>query len=739
MAWALVFGAAPPSDAAGFGRFGRLFDDGLLTVSVSPSGVATPPQVPGWRLTWAPVTDLRAVSLNPTAKTVSGRASATDGPDGWHATLLYPGLSVHFPVGTARLTLSGEGSPQWRLRRLPMAGLPDVVLVTREDRAAVPFALALDPGGTWTSVDLRDGVLVLRSQRPLGDVRVFTPTGIRTLDPGNPHARAETERLAAAWARRAIPVWTGRTAHASATGARVEFRDAFRVPFGEAWAPIPPVLGFAGAAGYPASIPEVVREARTETLIGPMVWQRGKVARWTLPVPDPGEMALVSAERRPEDAARRAELNRVPEDLLMTWARNAVDLGYSRSVPALLAFPYLEPPRQARLNGLMAGNFQRVWRMPGDPGVTEGDSPWRIEREPLTGEAYLWTYAISGEGPWRYDLEWGNALPIYGLAKAVAYAGRDDWARRHWRNVQRADRFMALGQDWAWMTTVNADHGYSTGTGDPMAAAYAGVLGLQRLARRVGDRPAEDRATARLALMAVPSVARLAYTPWARQRGLIGPRSVVVGFSELQGFTRGVLGQDPWDVTTLLSGNGAIPEFTDWLARTDPAGLDRYLQEYAAAYPRWWDRTVTYPFPCTYAGNSGYVVYPHILARMARGASEGDVNRWLDGVAGDTTHAWVGANVLGEALSRRVPVRLRGWKSGGYVGSRATGKVAELQFERVRAGQPWWLDVDVRPGADLAGATVNGRRVVLERLALGRWRVVARPDRGSLQVRLRWK
>jgi|GEM_PF-4528500 len=715
--------------AGGFGRFGRLHEDGLLTLNVGPDHAATPPQVDGWRLAWRPITQLKVQKLDFTAKTTTGRAASATAPDGWHATLLYPGFGLHFKGAEAAFLLTAHADVRWQIERLPVRpGQTDGILLWSRTRPTAPLSIALPPRRKLLTWSLKGDTLRLVADGPLGEVRVITPVGVRTVNATQPSALRELRLQAAAWARRAIPKWQGRTATVAKNRTTVTFSDRFEVAFGAPWSPVPPVLAFAVSQGYPAQVQKLTRETATETLLGPMAWQSGPMAQWTLPVPDPGEMALVAA--RSPAKARVDELNLLPEDLLMNWARNAVDLGYSRAVPGLLAWSYLNPDRRTRFDALTQTNFRRVWQMPGDARVVEGTTAWRVAREPFTGESYLWTYAINGEGPWRYDLEWGNALPIYGLAKIAAYRGQTDYARQVWPQAVRADRYMALGQDWAWMTTVNADHGYSTGTGDPMAAAYVGAVAMQRLARIAGDRAAEDRYTVRLASIAVPAVARLAYTPWARKHGLVGSRSVVVGFSEIEGFTRGILGQDPWDVTTLLSGNGALPEFTDWLARTDPDGLDRYLAEYARAYPMWWDAAVKYDFPCTYAGNSGYVVYPHILARRLRGAPVSDLNLWLDGVVGNRMHAWVGTNVIAEVLSHGVPIRLRSW-TGAYESGVMDGDEVLLTF-RTPANVPRRFEADLdtnRWQVRAIGANVSlghGERLIAQ----------ASPGEGLWSVRL---
>ena len=58
-----------PAPGNGFGRFGRVNDDGLLTLNVSPTGFVTPPFAPPLRVQFGDGTGQASVtSLNPTEK-----------------------------------------------------------------------------------------------------------------------------------------------------------------------------------------------------------------------------------------------------------------------------------------------------------------------------------------------------------------------------------------------------------------------------------------------------------------------------------------------------------------------------------------------------------------------------------------------------------------------------------------------------------------------------------------------
>jgi len=122
----------------------------------------------------------------------------------------------------------------------------------------------------------------------------------------------------------------------------------------------------------------------------------------------------------------------------------------------------------------------------GDTRIT-----WRETTEPFTGLNYWWTYKIDGPQGQALDLEWGNLLPVYGTYKYAQFTG--DWAfvQARWSRIREVMRFTDYADDWAWMTNSNGDMGYSTGTGDPMTAAFGGHVAALKMARALGDTDAE--------------------------------------------------------------------------------------------------------------------------------------------------------------------------------------------------------------------------------------------------------
>ena len=117
---------------------------------------------------------------------------------------------------------------------------------------------------------------------------------------------------------------------------------------------------------------------------------------------------------------------------------------------------------------------------------------------------------------------------------------------------------------------------------------------------------------------------RFALTLWAREKGLIGSQSQILGFSEQNAYVAVQMGKDdPWNVSSVLSGDGSLPELFDAMISFDRKNTLAYLNEYAKFYPNWFRGDVVYPFHTNYAGNSVYVTFPHIQLRAMLGSDFG--------------------------------------------------------------------------------------------------------------------
>ena len=659
---------ASPTLAQGFGRFGRIHDDGLLTLNITPQGISVPPTAGNLSLLWGSVAcEAGAVrGLTPTEKCLSLRGGGVGAPSSVRYSLLYPGAAATFGK---TLTL------RWRGRATCDTSQPGVALFTGDGPALAVFF------PREATVHATQNTLTARSAHALGEVRFVTPLGI---------GAGKASRALAFWQKCPLPMRRSAEARLSKDGKTVTVTERFTGRL----APIPPVLAFAQSQGYPVRFEKPVVRTEALTKWGPFAYVRGDTLRYTLPVPSTELRGYVRPRVvSPAQTARVALLNTLVGHLGGDWATNAVDLAYAGMTNAALAAPYLDASRKAELARAWKKYLPRAW--------PSGGSAWKTATEPLTGQSYLWTYKIDGPGGYNYDLDWGNALPLYGLSIYIAYSGDLRTARRHWADVKRVGHYFTLGDDWAWLTVVNADHGYSTGTGDPLCATFAGHLACLRLARLLGDKPAEERFAVQAARCAVPTLARFWYTDFARKNNLIGSESLVLGFHETEGFTRAQFGKDdPWNAATLLSGDGCLPELFTFYAQYGKPALTSFERANQRAYPNLDDPRFRYPFETTYEGNSVYVTFPHLMARrMVLGEPASALWPVLERAAENRNNAWIAPNVIAELLSADVPLLLTDWGDCGYLEGTwdADTETAHLTFTAQKAGS-WKLGLRLKPG-----------------------------------------
>jgi hypothetical protein len=148
----LLDGGTSPAWAApypaGFGRFGRFHDEGLLTLNVSPQGFSTP------TLVHAPPLDFRFGSgkaptvvvkkIDAAEKILLLTGGGDDTPVALHYTLLYPGFSARWGRSLRlRLSEGGGSAPRMVVERLASTRSSQTIcfLLRRTDKPCVPVAL----------------------------------------------------------------------------------------------------------------------------------------------------------------------------------------------------------------------------------------------------------------------------------------------------------------------------------------------------------------------------------------------------------------------------------------------------------------------------------------------------------------------------------------------------------------------------------------------------------------------
>ncbi len=737
-----VWGLSAVSSAArfdGFGRFGREFDDGLLTVNVSPDRLEMPSPVTAFSVKWgSATTTATVVSVDQTAKVLALSGAGVSAPSRVRQTLLYPGVGLEYTGNAATFTLSTSSAAIERIQTLTGSPTMHGVLVTGTSGGGfVPVVVAFRNGFNPATVTLSGTTLTVSDSQALGEVRLITPQGMRKFPASATAAQRDTLRSdAREWLRRGLPVILSRTATYDSSARTVTQVEDFATSNGDIFAPLPPVLAFAMQNGYPATsdLP-VVRPTNLRTKYGPFALVEGSRSTVTLPLPPVDEWGFLRVNG---ETTRRALLNGMVGRLSDSWHSNGVDLGYVGKVPAQMAGAWLDTTRRNNLASGWSAQLPLAFRFPPYP-VGDTRITWISETEPFTGSSYWWTYKIDGPQSQALDIEWGNLLPVYGLYKYAQYSGDWGFAQARWARVKDIARYTDLADDWAWMTNCNGDMGYSTGTGDPMTAAFAGNLALYKLARGLGQTADEAEYALRLARMTIPAVARFWYTDWARTEGYIGSSSVVLGFWERAGtFTTGLLSEtaeDPWSGTNLISGNGVIPEFFAAVERHARTALQTYENRYAAAYPNWSNGSFAYSFTPLYGGNSVYVVFPHVFARYMLGEATAILWGYVDSSqANRGTTGWSGPVTVAALASRDTPSILTEWRPAKLVDAvyDAATQRATLDFTLPASAPPWSLTA--RQSGTLApvSVTLNGTPIPFT-VAGNEFRFAATAS-GSVQV-----
>lgn len=709
---------APSAEPQAFGRFGRVHDDGLLTLNVTPAGFTSSPT--GRKMTVRFGDGTAAVTvewISSEEKTLRLEGGGPGAPNRLRWTLLYPGFAASFGSrATFQFTdlqvnteffAAGPERPRPFLLITPRSGLAQPLALIFEDAQKVRHWNATQSGGQ-TRLDIEGA-------DSLGEIAICAPWGLRQISASaTAQERAALVASADAWARRAVPVMEKRLYSLSEDGAAVNVEEWFHASgAGEVYAPIPPVLALALEKGYPARVEQTLNRPGLTTKYGPFAFAEGGRLRYSLPLPPLEERAYVLSAA---NTARLSQLNSLVGHLGGSWATNAVDLGYAGMANAHMAWSGLDTTRRQNVTSAWNLYLPLAFRMPPYP---PGDSrvTWKEETEPYSQIPYLWTYKIDGPPPqyYRLDIDWGNALPLYGLYKYAQYTGDWNFARDKWDEVARIQRYFDAGDDWAWMTVVNGDMGWSTGTGDPLAATFCGHVATLKMARALGDSQAERHYAHRLARVCVPAVSRFWLTEWGRRQGFIQNNQIVQGFWENSAFTAATLSEtsnDPWGATNILSGDGILPELFAAFDTFARAELQQFENEYAAGYPHWAQGDFAYAIPTTYSGNSVYVTFPHIYARAILGESTAALWGYVDTAITNRGSAyWVGPNVIAELLARETPLILTEWRPAGLKDARlsADGKKVTLDFTLpAGAAAPWTLQARLQNAAAPSRALVAG-------------------------------
>ncbi len=391
---------------------------------------------------------------------------------------------------------------------------------------------------------------------------------------------------------------------------------------------------------------------------------------YDLPVPPLDERGLLAV---PEQGELKALLNTSFPDLPTTITGPGVDVLYKARTQVFQAYSFLTPDNREKL----VANTRRILPAYLQHGV------WYDSVEPFSGLRFWWCYYI--EGPYfdRYDQDWGNGLSLYGLYTAVKYLGEWEWVAKNWEIIERMFSWFAVSDDWEWMRASNGVHGHGTGAGDCTNATYVGALAYAKLARETGRTEEFLYGLYTAARAALPALTRFAYNDFAKEQGLVKESArLVVGFHEGQGFLTGELDRYPWNVTSLISGNGVQPELFDLLRKYAEPLVTQYERVFDAAYPQWDNGTYRYSFRTIYRDNSGYISLPHIYLRTRMNLDGPDqLRQRIERAKANSEFWWLAPPVLAEVMQpMRAKVYLANWGKCTFLG----GSIVPLEKGRMR-------------------------------------------------------
>ncbi len=455
----------------------------------------------------------------------------------------------------------------------------------------------------------------------------------------------------------------------------------------------PPVLTFAKANGYPVEIKSKLLHLGIDTFYGPLQggYAPGGILSYSLPVPSLEERALPRVEGpQPWQTLLDGSVGGWEK----ARATNGVDALYKGVTAAYNAWFQLDPKIRQQI-------AREAW-VSMEAGLQ--DNCWPQYVEPFSELEVSWTYALEGPYYDGYDQEWGNGLSLYGLCKYCQYSGNWRFLPHQWETVDKLWSWFIRTDDWAWMRCSNARHGHGTGAGDCSLAAFSGAWAYAKMADQLNRRANAEEGLYVLARSSVPLVARFFYSQWAQEQKRIEPEEVVLGFHEGEGFLRGRMDRYPWEVTSLISGNGIHPEALSFLLEHAKPQLEQYVETFEKFYPDWADGEHAYPFETLYEGNSGYITMPHLYLRSRLGWPPERLGKALERAQPNRAMWWVAPPALAELIAGRAGVVLTRWEPAILKEAKLEGSELSVELEST-VRRP--IELGLRAEREPTGCWVN--------------------------------
>ena len=245
-------------------------------------------------------------------------------------------------------------------------------------------------------------------------------------------------------------------------------------------AAVPPAVYHAGLNGYPVTYPDgAPLQSEVATWFGPYAYELGDSVRYTLPLAFALSRSPIALRVLNSDATSPVRtqleqilLQEVPTDPGTYWLGNdEADADF-----ACDGWAAFDPAGTARTTAGSIG-----------PRMAENTFLSRsiaVFTDPVTNQQYLAPTSYP-ESDLPFDKEWNSGRQLAALARC-AEAVDLDIARGAWLKILATYRYHRIYFDWATGSVLSSTLGL-TELADGMHFAWDGMLGVGRLARKLGD------------------------------------------------------------------------------------------------------------------------------------------------------------------------------------------------------------------------------------------------------------
>lgn len=258
--------------------------------------------------------------------------------------------------------------------------------------------------------------------------------------------------------------------------------------------PLPPVLNMARRSGYPVGLSAKPLGLDLPVRYGYYDAVPGRELTYSLPACRycHETVAPVRVKNEPASAKLTDRLEKYLANPTLTFggddtydADNIQDILHNMRILAWAGWS-LPDKRRARLFARIARHLKGFDK-----------SSYVAEKEPVSGQTYLWEKHLWWGGLTNVDNEWYNGMQLAGLWAYVFY-GNDPAAalarvRAKWDIVKGLFAYYNIWNDWATGCTWTCVTGRSLWM-DGLHYTWHGLLGAARLAKMAGDRELQGRA-----------------------------------------------------------------------------------------------------------------------------------------------------------------------------------------------------------------------------------------------------